>query len=117
MYSSGPLPGNRLHSCAAAAGRRLPAAEVGGTFTRTVGPLSWMRMAIDSLLGWLAHPDDEVGLAGAILAQRARGDRVVVVWFTRGEMTEAFGPLPAVDVAAIREEHGRRAGEILGVET
>ena len=70
-----------------------------------------------TLLVGLAHPDDEVGAAGTILAQKARGDRVVVVWLTRGEMTEAFGPLPADEVAARREEHGRRAGEILGVET
>ena len=70
-----------------------------------------------TLLVGLAHPDDEVGVAGTILAQKARGDRVVVVWLTRGEMTEAFGPLPTHEVAARREEHGRRAGEILGVET
>ncbi|HYW12736.1 MAG TPA: PIG-L deacetylase family protein [Longimicrobium sp.] len=70
-----------------------------------------------TLLVGLAHPDDEVGMAGTILAQKARGDRVVVVWLTRGEMTEAFGPLPTHEVAALREEHGRRAGEILGVET
>ena len=70
-----------------------------------------------TLLVGLAHPDDEVGAAGTILAQKARGDRVVVVWLTRGEMTEAFGPVPSDQVAARREEHGRRAGEILGVET
>lgn len=70
-----------------------------------------------TLLVGLAHPDDEVNAAGTILAQKARGDRVVVVWLTRGEMTEAFGPLPTHEVAARREEHGRRAGEILGVET
>ncbi len=65
----------------------------------------------------LAHPDDEVGVAGAILAQRARGDRVVLVWLTRGEMTEALGPIPAEAVIARRMEHGRQAGEILGIET
>lgn len=70
-----------------------------------------------TLLVGLAHPDDEVGAAGTILAQKARGDRVVVVWLTRGEMTEAFGPIPTDEVAARREEQGRRAGEILGVET
>lgn len=70
-----------------------------------------------TLLVGLAHPDDEVGAAGTILAQRARGDRVVVVWLTRGEMTEALGPIPTAEVAARREEQGRRAGEILGVET
>lgn len=74
-------------------------------------------MAEQTLLVGLAHPDDEVGAAGAILAQRARGDRVVVVWLTRGEMTEAFGDRPPAEVAAIREAHGAAAGEILGCET
>lgn len=70
-----------------------------------------------TLLVGLAHPDDELGVAGTILAQRARGDRVVVVWLTRGEQTEAFGPLPTREVARRREEQGHRAGEILGAET
>ena len=65
----------------------------------------------------LAHPDDELGAAGAILAQRARGDRAVIIWLTRGEQTEAFGPLPTDEVARRREEQGRRAGEILDAET
>lgn len=73
-------------------------------------------MAGRTLLVGLAHPDDEVGVAGTILAQVARGDRVVLVWLTRGEMTEAFGPLPAGEVAALREAHGDRAGAILGCE-
>ena len=70
-----------------------------------------------TLLVALAHPDDEVGAAAAILAQKARGDRVVLMWLTRGEMTEALGPIPATDIIRRRMEHGRRAGEILGVET
>src|SRR5690606_9360371 len=69
-----------------------------------------------TLLVGLAHPDDEVGAAGAILAQRARGDRVVVTWLSRGEQTEAFGSLPTREVGRRREEQGRRAAEILGVE-
>src|SRR5687767_8411898 len=80
-------------------------------------PSPWMRMSRETLLVGLAHPDDEVGAAGTILAQRARGDRVVVVWLTRGQMTEAFGPVSAAEVSAIREEHGRMAGEILDCET
>jgi LmbE family N-acetylglucosaminyl deacetylase len=71
----------------------------------------------ETLLVGLAHPDDEVGAAGAIQAQLARGDRVVIVWLTRGEMTEAFGPVPPEEVARRRTEQGRRAGEILGAET
>ncbi|HEV2734296.1 MAG TPA: PIG-L deacetylase family protein [Longimicrobiaceae bacterium] len=74
-------------------------------------------MAGKTLLVGLAHPDDEVGAAGTILAQKARGDRVVVVWLTRGEMTEAFGPIPESEVARLRMEQGHRAGEILGVES
>ena len=74
-------------------------------------------MSEQTLLVGLAHPDDEVGAAGTILAQRARGDRVVVVWLTPGEMTEAFGPIPREEVARRRREQGARAGEILGVET
>lgn len=70
-----------------------------------------------TLLVGLAHPDDELAAAGTILAQRARGDRVVIVWLTRGEKTEAFGPLPEDEVARRRKEQGARAGEILGAET
>jgi LmbE family N-acetylglucosaminyl deacetylase len=70
-----------------------------------------------TLLVALAHPDDEVGAAAAILAQRDRGDRVVLLWLTRGEMTEALGPIPRDEIIARRIEHGRVAGEILGVET
>ena len=74
-------------------------------------------MARETLLVGLAHPDDELAAAGAIVAQRARGDRVVIVWLTRGEMTEAFGPIPVEEVARLRTEQGVRAGEIIGAET
>jgi LmbE family N-acetylglucosaminyl deacetylase len=74
-------------------------------------------MSRKTLLVALAHPDDELGAAGTILAQRARGDRVVILWLTRGEMTEAFGPLPRDEVAQRRVEQGQRAGEILDAET
>lgn len=70
-----------------------------------------------TLLVALAHPDDEVAAAGAILAQRARGDRVVLVWLTHGGMTEAFGPASPEEVRRRRAEQARRAAEILDVET
>ena len=38
-----------------------------------------------TLLAVLAHPDDEVLCAGTLLAQRAAGSRVVVLWLTRGK--------------------------------
>ncbi|MDQ3389340.1 MAG: PIG-L family deacetylase [Gemmatimonadota bacterium] len=73
-------------------------------------------MPQQTLLVGLAHPDDELPVSGTILAQRARGDRVVIVWLTRGEMTEAFGPISSEEVAERRMEQGRRAAEILGAE-
>jgi LmbE family N-acetylglucosaminyl deacetylase len=70
-----------------------------------------------TLLVALAHPDDEVGMVAAMQAHRARGGRVVVLWLTRGEMTEALGPIPKDEIIRRRTEHGRVAGEILGAET
>lgn len=74
-------------------------------------------MSERTLLVALAHPDDELGAAGTILTQRARGDRVVVLWLTLGEMTEALGPVPEEEIIQRRREMGERAGEILGAET
>ena len=70
-----------------------------------------------TLLVALAHPDDEVGMVAAMRAQVERGDRVVLLWLTRGEMTEALGPVPTEEIIRRRTEHGKIAGEILGVET
>jgi len=69
-----------------------------------------------TLLLGLSHPDDEVGCAGTVAAQVARGDRVILLWLTRGSMTEALGPLPAPEVARLREEQGRAVAAILGCE-
>lgn len=78
--------------------------------------LDHVTMPQQTLLVALAHPDDELGAAGTILAQRARGDRVVVLWLTRGEMTEAFGPLPPEEVAERRLSLSREAARLLGAE-
>ncbi|HET9986755.1 MAG TPA: PIG-L family deacetylase [Longimicrobiales bacterium] len=69
-----------------------------------------------TLLVGLSHPDDEVGCLGAIAAQVAKGDRVVIVWLTRGAMTEALGPLPGEEVARRREEQGFEVAAMLGAE-
>jgi LmbE family N-acetylglucosaminyl deacetylase len=65
-----------------------------------------------TLLLGLAHPDDELGAAGTVLAQRAKGDRVVIVWLTAGEQTEAFGRIATSEVARRRREQGMRVAEI-----
>lgn len=69
-----------------------------------------------TLLVALAHPDDEVGAVGTILSQLERGDRVFLLWLTRGEMTQAFGSLDPEEVAARREALGAEAAARLGVE-
>lgn len=69
-----------------------------------------------TILVVLSHPDDEIGCAGTIAAHVRRGDRVVLVWLTRGGMTEALGRLPPEEVARRRTEHGEEAARILGCE-
>ncbi|MEQ9397845.1 MAG: PIG-L deacetylase family protein [Longimicrobiales bacterium] len=73
-------------------------------------------MAGRTLLAVLAHPDDEVLAAGTLRAQRVRGDRVVVLYLTRGEATAALGDLAPEDVARRRLELAREAAAILDVE-
>lgn len=69
-----------------------------------------------TLLVALSHPDDEVGCAGTIAAHVAQGDRVVLLWLTRGSMTAQLGPLTPEEVARRRTEHGEEAARLLGAE-
>lgn len=69
-----------------------------------------------TLLAVFAHPDDEVGALGTLLAQRARGDAVHVAWLTDGEKTEALGELAEEEVARRRRGHARRSAGMLGAE-
>lgn len=69
-----------------------------------------------TLLVVLSHPDDEITCAGTIAAHAARGDRVVVLWLTRGTMTEAFAKLSEEEVARVRTGHGEEAARLLGAE-
>jgi LmbE family N-acetylglucosaminyl deacetylase len=69
-----------------------------------------------TLLVALSHPDDEMACAGTMAVHAARGHRVVLLFLTRGEMTEALGPLSAAEVAEIRTAHAVEAGRLLGAE-
>lgn len=69
-----------------------------------------------TLLVALTHPDDEVGCAGTVAAHRAAGHRVVLLWLTRGELTEVYGDLAVEEVAERRTEQGERAARILDAE-
>lgn len=69
-----------------------------------------------TILVALTHPDDEVGCAGTVAAHRAAGDRVVLLWLTRGELTEVYGQLTVEEVAERRIEQGELAAGILDAE-
>jgi LmbE family N-acetylglucosaminyl deacetylase len=69
-----------------------------------------------TLLALFSHPDDEIGCAATLAAHAASGDRVVLVFLTHGEMTEALGPLGPAEIAARRREHAQEAGRLLGCE-
>jgi N-acetylglucosamine malate deacetylase 1 len=59
------------------------------------------------------HPDDEaIGCGGAMLNHAAKGDRVVVVFLTSGEL--GLKPLAAADAQRIRESEAAKAAAILG---
>lgn len=63
-----------------------------------------------------AHPDDEIGAAGTLALHARRGDRVMLVWMTRGELASQFGEVPEAEVARVREAHGAHVARLLGVE-
>jgi N-acetylglucosamine malate deacetylase 1 len=69
-----------------------------------------------TILVALSHQDDEVGCAGTIMRHADRGDRVVLLWLTRGEMTEIFGSSTLDEVKARRTQHGIDAARLLGAE-
>ena len=73
-------------------------------------------MSCPTLLTVLAHPDDEILCAGTLMAQKEKGWRVVILWLTKGEMTNAFGPIDVVEVAKRRTVLAFEALDILGVE-
>ncbi len=69
-----------------------------------------------TLLVALSHPDDEVGCAGTIAAHAARGDRVVMLFLTHGEMTESLGPAAPEDIGRVRASHARDAARVVGAD-
>jgi LmbE family N-acetylglucosaminyl deacetylase len=69
-----------------------------------------------TLLAIFSHPDDEIGCAATLAAHSASGHRVVLVFLTHGEMTEALGAISAEQVAEQRRAHAAESGRILGCE-
>ena len=63
-----------------------------------------------------AHPDDEIGAAGTLALHAQKGDRVMLVWMTRGELASQFGDTPEEEVARVREGHGAYVAGLIGAE-
>ncbi len=63
-----------------------------------------------------AHPDDEIGCIGTLTKHAARGDEVMLVWTTLGELASQFGDAPHEEVRRIRRQHGAWVAEKIGAQ-
>ncbi|MDL2343502.1 PIG-L deacetylase family protein [Deinococcus sp. MIMF12] len=66
------------------------------------------------LMAVFAHPDDEIGCIGTLAKHAARGDEVLLVWTTLGELASQFGDAPHEEVTRIRQEHGAWVAQRIG---
>lgn len=58
------------------------------------------------ILAVFAHPDDEIGCIGTLAKHAQRGDEVLLVWTTLGELASQFGGASHEEVTRVRQEHG-----------
>ena len=69
-----------------------------------------------TILACFPHADDEMWSLGTLLNHVSRGDRVVLVWATRGEMTSLLGDTPMAEIVAERKRHTEEVARIVGCE-
>ncbi|WP_034337758.1 PIG-L deacetylase family protein [Deinococcus misasensis] len=69
-----------------------------------------------NLLAVFAHPDDELWCVGTLKKHLQRGDRVMLVWTTYGEMASQYIDKSFEEVRAIRRQHGALVAEEIGCE-
>ena len=69
-----------------------------------------------NIMAVFAHPDDEIGCIGTLARHTARGDKVMLVWTTLGELASQFGDSSYEEVTRIRREHGAWVAEQIGAE-
>lgn len=68
------------------------------------------------ILAVFAHPDDELGCIGTLKKHSERGDEVMLVWTTHGEMASQFVEHSHEEVRRIRQEHGDWIAKKVGAE-
>ena len=69
-----------------------------------------------TILACFPHADDEVNVVGTLLNHVNRGDKVILAWMTRGEMTSLFGNMPMEKIVIEREKHTAEVQRIIGCE-
>ncbi len=69
-----------------------------------------------NIMAVFAHPDDELGCVGTLAKHAARGDQVMLVWTTHGELASQFGDTEHAEVRRVRQEHGAWVAAQLGAE-
>jgi len=70
----------------------------------------------DTVVGIVAHPDDEIAMVGTLKNHADRGDSVVLAWMTAGENTTMLTGSPE-EKAAIRKDQADAVSNVLGVKT
>lgn len=70
----------------------------------------------ETVVGIVAHPDDEIGMVGTLKNHADRGDTVILAWMTAGESTTALEGTPEKK-GALRKKHAEDVSSILGVKT
>lgn len=68
------------------------------------------------ILSLFAHPDDELGCVGTLKKHAERGDEVMLVWTTHGELASQFIEESEAEVRRIRQEHGAFVAEKVGAQ-
>ena len=71
-----------------------------------------------TIIAIFAHPDDELGAVGTLANHVERGDKVILAWTTKGELTTLFPDNPSEEeVKRMRVQHGEEIRKILGADS
>ncbi len=69
-----------------------------------------------NIMAVFAHPDDELGCIGTLKKHVERGDKVMFVWTTHGELASQFINHSDEEVRRIRHEHGKYVADTVGAD-
>ncbi|MCY3411262.1 MAG: PIG-L family deacetylase [Candidatus Heimdallarchaeota archaeon] len=69
-----------------------------------------------TVVALFAHPDDELGAIGTLTNHALRGDQVILLWTTYGELTTMFPGFTQEEIKRERRIHGEEIAKIVGGE-